>query len=773
MPSDTAARIVQLEREIACMSADLAELRAELTALRSAEVSTAVNRNSPPSAKLALYSSLFTGRTDAYAVRWTSNRTGKSGWSPAVRGGFYTDAATDADLLPIDEMVLAWHLTGCTPQGRDFHAGLYPMMTDDTCKLLACDFDGGSWREDTSAYAQACASHGVPVAIEISRSGDGAHAWLFFEEEVPAQAARRLGAALLQAGMAMSASLGLGSYDRFFPAQDLLPSRSPGRMRLGNLIALPLQGTCRKRGTTVFADPRSWQPFEDQFAYLSTVQRFSSEQLAALISDLRPVVAGPANRVSTLPQSLLPLSVEQIELRHGATLDVPTDRLPPGLTAELKHLASVPNPEFYRKQAQRFSTFGTPRHVLCFQLDGNTLRLPRGLHDQALELFAKSGITASVTSTIKVPPGASLSFTGDLRPEQTEAVSRIAPHDTGVLVAPPGAGKTVMACALIAARKVPTAIIVNRAELVTQWRTRLTEFLDIEDRQIGQLGNGRRKRKGLVDLIMLQSISHRSADPSILAEYGQIIIDECHAIAAPAAEAAVRNVAAKYWLGLTATPYRADQLDELITMQCGPVRFEMEAEATSEKQLIVRTTTFTTDEPGHDGASIQAMYGELAGDSARSRAIADDVVAAHQQGRRSLVLTNRLQHLESLEELLRDRLDHLQVLHGRLTRRERAAVLASVSRQDYEPTVLLAIDKVAGEGLDLSGLDTLFLTMPISFRGRIVQQVGRIGRSAGEANTVIRVHDYHDERVPLFDRMFRKRRRVLARLGWQQEWATD
>lgn len=804
-------RALELEREIENLSERLKNLRQELAAeLRSmpggtdsmceksqAEPLAKVDRYSSPAAKIALFRSLFAGRGDAYAVRWTSSRTGRSGWSPAVRGGYYSDTKTDADLLPLDDGVIARHLTGndaVASSGRDFHVGLYPMLRDDTCRLLACDFDGGNWREDARAYTSACETVGVLSGTEVSRSGEGAHVWIFFEQAVPAQAARSLGAALLRQAMTLRSSMNLDSYDRLFPAQDLLPTRSPGRMRLGNLIALPLQGDCRRRGTTVFVNPETWKAFEDQFAFLSSLGRVSPESLAAALRNLRlsgaeegsaasvrRPTAAPAETsrpntfqdeagVTPLFEAGAAASVDAVRLRLGGLVSIPLAGLAPRLIAELKHAASIPNPEFYRKQAQRFSTFGTPRYVRCFEDDGVDLRMPRGLLESVQATLAEASVRSSVISDLPEPTAIAVNFQGELRPNQREAVSRLLKHDTGVLVAPPGAGKTVIACAMIAERRVPTAIVVNRSELAAQWRDRLTQYLDLEPGRIGQLGSGRRKRYGVIDIVMLQSISHRAADPTILDEYGQIIIDECHAVAAPAAEAAIRRVAARYWLGLTATPFRADQMDEIITMQCGPVRHEMPGASPGRRQLIRRETAFTTLESGTDGASIQVIYGELAGDAARNALIVNDILAAYRKGRRCLVLSNRVQHVNQLAESLSTGIENVHVLHGLIPAKERSATLQAIAANAEQPLVLVAIDKVAGEGLDLPGLDTLFLTVPVSFKGRVIQQIGRIarGESDSEPQVVAKVFDYHDALVPLLDRMYTKRRRVMEKEGYEQ-----
>jgi superfamily II DNA or RNA helicase len=739
--------------------------------------SSCINRHSTPDEKIALFLSLFVGRKDVYATRWVSAKTGKSGWSPTVRGGFYTDALTDADFVPLTAQVIDQHLRGTRSNGAEFHAGLYPMTSNDMCRLLVCDFDDGEWRADARAYVAACSRHGVPAAAEISRSGDGAHVWVFFSDPVPANIARSLGSSLLREAMDIRGSMKLSSYDRFFPSQDLLPRKSPGRMRLGNLIAMPLQGVCRANGTTVFADPSTWVPYEDQFAYLAGVSSMSLDEIGRLAVKLRPVRTGPSasiapeqrrsarNEQEPAAGGILPLA--HIDITIASVISIPTVGLPTSIIAELKHIASLPNPEFFRKQAQRFSTFGTPRYVYCFEQDDTHLRLPRGLLDAVRRTMDGAKIKVDVTNTIPETPAIALTFRGNLTPAQHDAVTHMLRHDTGVLVAPPGSGKTVIACASIAERGLPTAILVNRAELATQWRERLTQFLELDVKQIGQFGAGRTKRRGLVDIIMLQSITRRDGDPTILDEYGYVIVDECHALGAPSTEAAIRQVGVGRWLGLTATPYRTDQMDDIITMQCGPIRHTMASADTAVRELIVHETQFTTDEWGADGPSIQAIYSELAADATRNADIAADIIAAYREGRTCLALSSRIEHVETIAKILHDADVLMFTLHGQLKAKERLAVRTNIAALSAEtPFVLVATDKVAGEGFDLPQLDTLFLTVPISFKGRVVQQLGRVTRLNRETPLPAQVHDYHDSQVPLFDRMFRKRQRIIAKEGF-------
>ncbi|WP_412075660.1 TOTE conflict system archaeo-eukaryotic primase domain-containing protein [Streptomyces xanthophaeus] len=625
--------------------------------------------------------------------------------------------------FPLTDQVIFRHLSRSEPGQREQHAGLYPMLPDDTTHLLACDFDDKDWQGDAAAYVAACTDAGVPALAEVSRSGSGAHVWTFFTSPVSAGVARALGMALLRLTIDARDGMSLASYDRLFPAQDFLPTHSKGGARFGNLIALPLHGDSRTAGTTLFCDPFTWTPYEDQFAYLSRTERLAPGQVQELVNTLGPLQVGPSPTAPTLParprRSALGTAPKTVKAKAGAMLRIATTGLPPQLVAALKHAASFHNPEFYRRQNQRFSTFNTPRLICCFDAtDPQWIALPRGLRDEAASLVAAAGGTLKVTNTFPAQAAIGARFTGELTAVQTRAVDAMAAHPTGVLVAQPGAGKTVMACALIAAHARPTAIIVNRAELLAQWRERLETFLDLGEHTVGSLGAGKDRRGGVVDLIMLQSLAHRDAPAGLLDGYGVIVVDECHAIGAPAAEAAIRKVKAKRWIGLSATPYRADQMDALITMQCGPIRHEIEDASTFAKHLVVHRCDFTTDEPGTDGASIQAIYGELAADQARNRQIAADIADAYRRGRCSLTLTNRIEHLHQLAcELKEHGIDAL-LLHGGLPTTDRDRVRAELSGARTSPLALLAIDKVAGEGLDAPVLDTLFLASPISFKGR-------------------------------------------------------
>lgn len=785
----TSNRFHQLEQRLSVLEIELAEIRREMVSLRKSqqvpaspspsstpavdrwksqtEDTSTIDASSSPEAKIALFMDRFSGRTDVYARRWTSKKTGKSGWSPATRQGFYSKDTTEKDYLPLTAEAVNAHLR----RGGD-HIGLYVMSPNDTCRLLACDFDDGTWRADAAAFVSACRDSGIDTLAEISRSGEGAHVWIFFEVPVPAILARRLGFVILRRAMNTRPDMDMASYDRFFPAQDTIASRSRGSARLGNLIALPLNGDCRAKETTVFADPETWEPHEDPFAVLAKVTPVSVGLIEQLVADAQQNF-GPAHdqirRPSRVELKKVKANGIPIKLTVRNQLCVPTDDLPAAVIAEIKHRATIPNPEFYRRQAQRFSTFGVPRVVIRFSQQGGQLLLPRGLVDDISRVLTIAGF--KVTVSWPRPPKKSLQagFLGSLRPAQKSGVEAFTGQRTGVLVAPPGAGKTVMACSLIADRKVSTAILVNRAELVTQWRERISQYLDIDPELIGQVGAGQRKPTGIIDLITLQSLSRKDSDPKILEQYSQIIIDECHNIAAPGAEAALNEVKVPYWLGLTATPFRSDQMDEIITMQCGPVRYRMEVETDNEQRLIqVHETSFDSAE----NTEIQDLYNELAADLDRNTLIAGEVQKALESGGRCLVLVNRLIALEALAEKIKAGGDHpVLVMHGGQSQDERAQLRAELTdlNEKQDPFALVAMSKVAGEGLDIPSLNTLFLAAPVSFKGLVIQQIGRVTRATGDKDgpeATATVHDFVDTKVPVLERMHRRRLRAMNKEGF-------
>lgn len=718
-----------------------------------------MDRSSPSEEKIALFRELFAGREDVYALRWENQRTGKSGWGPAVVGGWANARKPGREYVSFTPEVVEAHLVG------NIHAGVYPLLREDRCRQLVCDFDGPGWALDALAYVDAARHARIPVALERSRSGDGAHVWAFFSGPVPASAARLVGVHLLREAMTIRAELDLASYDRLFPTQDFMPKGS-----FGNLIALPLQGACRKRGTTVFLDPATLEPYVDQWAFLSSQPRISPGAMTSFATSLPPVAAGPDETSYrrtglSVPQ---PKPPETIRATSGAMLAVERIGIPPALLSALKHLASLHNPEYYEKERLRFSTWNTPRFLRCYRETIDRLLLPRGVTDQAERIVAEAGSRLVVTDERGDPPPIEVALRTQLTDRQRDAVEALIPHELGVLVASPGAGKTVIACGAIARHQVPTLIIVDRQPLEEQWRERLIEHFGIDRKQVGQLGGGRRRTNGVIDIGMVQSLARRDDLPDLTSRYGFVVVDECHHVPAVTFERCVRQIPVTRWLGLTATPYRRDGLQGLISMYCGPIRHRMGSRTSEAPTLQLDLVVHPTDHasPDAEDLGIQDVFRGIVEDDQRSEQIGADVVHAVEAGRNCLVLSQWTAHIDRLVACFRARGHEPLVLQGGMGKRARAQVVEQLERSDNEGGILLiATGSFLGEGFDCPSLDTLFLTFPLAFKGRLVQYVGRVLRET-KAKSRVEVHDYVDVNVPVLARMHAKRLSAYAGLGF-------
>lgn len=731
-----------------------------------------------PAEKVALFRRLFRGRTDVFPVRWEGKTSGKSGYAPACanewRAGICEKPRIKCSecghrqFVPLSDGVFFEHLSGKKT------VGVYPLLGDDTCHFLAVDFDEEEWRDEALVFAQSCRELGVPCAVEISRSGRGAHAWIFFSSPVSARDARRLGTAIISHTCARTRQLKLTSYDRLFPNQDTMPKGG-----FGNLIALPLQKGPRESGFTVFVD-ESLEPYPDQWGYLASVRPMSAVDIDPTLlratggvhpldvtfiddEDLREPWKRPAPGSEKLPGPL-PGSVTVI-LANLVYFD--KAQLPQPLANRLIRLAAFQNPEFYRAQAMRISVWDKPRVIGCAENYPGHIALPRGCLDAARELLDQNGIRCDFRDERFEGRPIDVSFTGTLRPDQEAAVTAMLPHDTGVLCAPTAFGKTVTAAALIARRRVNTVVLVHRTELLEQWQERLQSFLGVGKGVIGTIGGGKSRPTGIIDIAVMQSLSRRGEVDLLVENYGHVIIDECHHMGALSFEAILKRVKAKAVMGLTATPIRRDGQQPIIFMQCGPIRHTaiQSEEAPKDLAVVPRMMHTSIDLPKEVG--IQEVFRHLAGDRGRTAAIADEISDAYRQGRKLLVLTERTEHVDSIVSALDGRVQNLFVLHGRMSKKGRSAVVAALDALPANAhRALLATGKLVGEGFDHALLDTLVLAMPVSWKGTLQQYAGRLHRAHSDKSDV-RITDFVDTGNAALLRMWEKRQRGYRAMGYQ------
>jgi superfamily II DNA or RNA helicase/very-short-patch-repair endonuclease len=745
-----------------------------------------VTNTSEPDTKIALFRSLFQGRADVYPVRFESQKSGRSGYAPAcanewVRGvcekpRVKCAACPNRKLLPVTDKVIRHHLSGVDERGRPFTIGVYPMLLDETCHFLALDFDGDEWCADVQAILEVGEQHSLGGALERSRSGKGGHVWFFFEEALPARLARNLGSFLLTEAMEHRPEIGLKSYDRLFPNQDTLPKGG-----FGNLIALPLQKQPRLKGNSLFVDAE-FKPYADQWEFLSSIKRLPRPQCEALaqaaqskgrIVGVRPVLAleaeddepwtAPPSRRQKDPPIIGPLPSE-LELVLGDQLYISKESLPAQLRNRLTRLAAFQNPEFYRAQAMRLPVYDKPRVIQCAEDHPQHIALPRGLLGEVEALLTHLKIKPALRDERFAGARLPLSFNGELWPEQLSAAKAMLAHENGVLAATTAFGKTVLAAWLIAQRGVNTLVLVHRQQLLKQWVERLSQFLGIPEKAIGQIGAGHKQITKQVDVAIIQSLVRKGVVNDLVANYGHLVVDECHHLSAHSFELVARRAKARYVTGLSATITRQDGHHPIIFMQCGPIRYRVNARAQAAvrpflHRVIVRPTNFRITEPeGNDSRyQFHALYQALIADSARNQLISGDVIQAVRAGRKPLVLTERTEHLEQLAGLLAGQIPLVITLKGGMGRKElRIALDRLTTTPETEPCVLAATGKFVGEGFDHPRLDTLFVTLPISWRGTVAQYVGRLHR-LHEHKREVQVYDYADLNVPMFARMFDRR----------------
>ena len=750
--------------------------------------------------RIRLFQSLFKGREDVFARRWFSKTTGKSGYQPVCinewkqglcdKKKYRCAICPNRNFAPLTTQDMYRHLEGKDEYCCDV-VGLYAIMQDNNCAFLCADFDDKNckygYKEDVLAYVGVCREWLISYAIERSRSGNGAHVWIFFEAPLPASKARRLGNAILTEAMTRNGQMSFNSYDRFFPNQDYLPEGG-----FGNLVALPLQGQARRKENSVFVD-NDFLVYKDQWAFLynlKKIQESTIDQLLRLHSqeELGKLSMSSESKpwVTPLPQNITQEDFHaKVEIIRADKLYIPLKAVSAKVLNHLKRIAAFKNPEFYSKQALRLSTYAIPRIISCFDITNEYLAMPRGCEDATRSFLNDNAVTYTIIDKTNHGNKISVSFQGEEREEQLEAINALLPYTNGILHATTAFGKTVTAAAIIARKKVNTLILVHSKALLKQWHDRLTEFLNI-DYPKHEEKNKRGRRKvfspigcfdssgntlhGIIDIALIQSCLDEDGVKPFLQDYGMVIVDECHHVSSITFEQVLMSIKTHTIYGLTATPIRKDGHQPIIFMQCGPIRFSTDVKSQIAKQsfdrfLIPRFTSYNSIL--EDRLSIATLYKYLSEDEIRNNLIVEDICKAVNTGRTPIILTNRTAHVSVLAEKLKATIKNVISLTGAGTTREKREAMQRLQTiPDSEQLVIVATGKYIGEGFDYPRLDTLFLALPISWKGLLTQYAGRLHREY-EGKKDVRIYDYIDIHEPICDSMYRKRLKGYAAIGYK------
>jgi superfamily II DNA or RNA helicase len=807
-------------------------LQTENTSMKLSESSSFSDYEEVPSVtkasslqeKYDLFMSLFAGRLDVHAKRFQSVKTGKSGYSPVCRNEFnrmYCSKGMkgikrvpcmkceyhDFPSISIDEFTA--HIRGAKDNCNDV-LGSYPMDSDEKCSFIVADFDNeGRKKEDAAligdngdrkamqdaaiAFRKTCEANGIAAYNEKSRSGNGMHTWIFFSERVPAKDARKLCTMLLTEAMNVYPGIRFNSYDRLLPTQDVLPDGG-----LGNLIALPLQGQAGRNHNSVFVDDAS-KMYTDQWAHLSSIKKVAVSDIDRVIesrttSELGELLSNDDGEGSEKPwekrTTIKGLNTDDfsgmVSITRANMLHVEKQFLSAKAGNAIKRLGSFRNPDFYKAQAMRLPTWDKPRIISTSEETDEYISIPRGAEDALLELFGKSGVTYEICDKTEKGTKLDASFVGVLREEQIPAAEAMAAHDIGVLSATTAFGKTVIGSYLIADKGVNALVLVHNAQLQSQWVESLRTFLDIENNPperftgagrkkkvdvIGVYGGSKKNPSGLVDVVMMQSL-HKGGDvQDFIKDYGLVIVDECHHVPAVSFEAVLKHTNAKYVYGLTATPVRNDGHHAITFLECGPIRYKVDAKAQAEKRpfehYIIPRFTNLLPTSIHENSGISVLLNDVAADSRRNKMIAGDVIRAIEAGRKPIILTERTEHVTELSDMLATKCDNvISMVGGMGTKKKREINQQLLDLDSDEKFVIVATGKYVGEGFDFPRLDTLFLALPIAWKGKVAQYTGRLHRIYKGKDDVI-VYDYVDAHIPVLERMYYKRIKGYKSVGYK------
>lgn len=763
--------------------------------------------------------SMFWGRQDVYAKRSVNKETGKVAYYPQcnnfwtnvchkkIKDGINCKNCKNRSYKTITKKEILNHLQGKAYNASDV-IGVYPLLSNGTCRFMVFDFDNhdkgadekdfansdDTWVEEVESMREICVLNGIEPLVERSRSGRGAHVWIFFDKPIAASFVRKFGFALLDKGAEQINLKSFKYYDRMLPVQDSLPEDSA----VGNLIALPLQGKALQDGNSAFIDG-NWNAYPNQWETLFNKPRLSQgfleEKIKEWSNTIDDIAANAAESDREKPwnrmQHFNKNDVEgklHIILANGIYVD--NTNLNAAMQNRIRRMAAISNPVFYKNQAIGTSNYDTARWIYLGKdhLSGY-IQIPRGLQDELWENIKQADIDYEMEDERQQGRKINVDFKGELRPEQDKALKELIRYDNGILHAATAFGKTVVSSAIIAQKKINTLIILESSALIEQWKEALEKFLNINEglpayetktgrvrkrkSLIGTLQGAHDSMTGIIDIAMAGSLCKKGKYHKMMNEYGLVLIDECHHSASETIANVLKEVKAKYVYGVTATPKRGDGLEKINYMLIGPIRYSYTTKEKAKEQGIQHLVypRFTRTVPPRgvitDKMHPNEAYEIIHNNDVRDEQIIEDVKNCVAAGRTPVVLSRYKDHSEKFYERLKNYADHVFLMTGNNSKKEHRKILEQMHQVDKnESLILIATGSLVGEGFDFPRLDTLFMATPVSFRGVVEQYAGRLNRDyAGKENVII--YDYVDNHIPMFNNMYMKRLKAYKQIGYE------